>query len=1166
MSHLPQDADDQSSQSSFDDVIAEYHARVDAEGPAHRAAIRVQILEEFPQPKEELLAYFADEDFAQAMAATFKANDLTQPSGERVIRYVGGYALLEMIGSGGMGDVYRARQLSTKRVVAVKLMKFTASRERFQREIEVAAKLKHDNIVTLYEAGEDNGQQFYSMAYVDGGSLANCTDSSPRQVAEWGFKLASALDYAHNHDVLHRDIKPENVLLDAQGNPLITDFGLAKLLEASHDATATKGPLGTFQYMAPEQAAGEHDRVCAASDVYSLGATLYELLAGHPPIQGPNLQQLIANIQSHEPESPCIANPGVPTDLGNVSLKCLQKNPKDRYHTAAQLADHLQLFLDNKPVPVKPIRYWTRVARWNRREPMIALLSAAIMLLLVVGVAVATFFAIRSERNAQRATANEMEAKRLGHEAVENAKRAEQSERHARTEQERAEWRLHRSNLESASDAIDNLDYDKARTILKEIAENRYGCETALVAGRMESDVTEHDIPRADSASGSSNENYCTALALAGERCVFACGTNTGLVCVWDFESRRRLDSSSHDGAVECLAMSQNGRYLAFGGSDKSVHVWSLAEERAAILGRLSGDVTAVAVSPDSDATKIAAGGDDGKVIVWDRAERRELYSFETGSEPISHIAFAPTDFRNQRFARDKYPTDIYLAVGHTDGGISLLGRSSQSEKNSTSNPCRGRVIVSNPQCHMGRVFQLEFFDGVLMSCAGDGETKWWFFDEGVRLDSFERQYRVELTGLRSGAISPTSRESIWVGENLSQWRRGTRNAHAVVIHSPITGTRTLLPQVSKAVTRDIRYPPAVVSTACNDGVFLVGFGEKVYEYLKPEYRMSFALDPTDIPVSHPAIEVAYDTIDEPKALDRSQVIRTGKLDISCGRRRLPVVAVQRAAVSHDGQFLATASAGGLVQIWDVPALWDASPPEPDRSFYVHGPGMAGVDDRIYSTVSFTRDHRYVVVGFEGNHLSVWEVASGNHVCSATLDGRAVTLDSTRASDRLLVTLADRVQLRELKTLDLIREFETSTSIACAVFDQQCERVAAACGDGKARVWRTADGELLYVLSDDGVSALRFHPSEDRLVTVGESLVIWDAMLGERLWQGQLFDRARPPYWVNFSKPKDADSRAFSIVAAAKDPVNGVTQLQIWRTAPGWGVLDEATVAADGER
>jgi WD40 repeat protein/predicted Ser/Thr protein kinase len=330
-------------------------------------------------------------------------------------RRLGDYELIEEIARGGMGVVYRARQVSLKRTVAVKVLlggKFadlTALR-RFRRESEAAASLNHPNIVAIYDVGEHEGQPYFSMELIEGRSLAELARDKPlpaRQAAELLKTTAEAVHFAHERGLLHRDLKPSNVLVDNFDSPHITDFGLAKRAESGADLTLTGQVLGTPSFMPPEQADPKRGETTSASDVYSLGAILYQLITARPPFMAETLTQTLRLVAEGDPVSPRLLNPGVPRDLETICLKCLHKDPKRRYATAKDLAQELGRFLRDEPIWARRITAAARLGRWCRRKPALALAIGVVVTLLLVVAIGSPIAVVRINHERQRAQAAE---------------------------------------------------------------------------------------------------------------------------------------------------------------------------------------------------------------------------------------------------------------------------------------------------------------------------------------------------------------------------------------------------------------------------------------------------------------------------------------------------------------------------------------------------------------------------------------------------------------------------------------------------------------------------------------------------------------------------------------------------------------------------------------
>ncbi len=407
---------------------------------------REQLLRQHPDFADELRAFFADHDKMQALAEPVRASHTPDPSsqsteatlitsddsdaavdepnlrfqtqdhvtgspaipppdtnvafdhlGEQstprqstIIRYFGGYEVLEEIARGGMGVVYKARQTSLNRIVALKMilagkLASTDDVNRFQVEAEAAANLDHPGIVPIFEIGEHGGLHYFSMGFVQGQSLADRVNDGPlppREAAEIMRNVAKAVSYAHGKGVIHRDLKPANVLLDAKGEPKVSDFGLAKQVESDSNLTRTGTLIGTPNYMPPEQARCETGDVGPRSDVYSLGAVLYCLLVGHPPFQSANPMDVLSQVLDREPISLRQLNPAIDRDLETIAFKCLTKDPTGRYSSAEEFADDLQRFLHGEPINARPISTLERLFKATKRQPKLAV-SAGLLGMLI---------------------------------------------------------------------------------------------------------------------------------------------------------------------------------------------------------------------------------------------------------------------------------------------------------------------------------------------------------------------------------------------------------------------------------------------------------------------------------------------------------------------------------------------------------------------------------------------------------------------------------------------------------------------------------------------------------------------------------------------------------------------------------------------------------------
>jgi tetratricopeptide (TPR) repeat protein len=376
------------------------------------------------------------------------APDATGPgrASDGPARVFGDYELLEEVARGGMGVVYKARQVNLNRVVALKMilagqLASVADVQRFRTEAEAAANLDHPHIVQIYEVGEHQGQHYFSMKYIDGGSLADQVPQlvrDPKAAAGLLATVARAVHYAHQRGILHRDLKPGNILLDGQGQPLVTDFGLAKRVAADTGQTRTGAILGTPSYMAPEQARADKG-LSTAADVYSLGAVLYELLTGRPPFRAATPLDTVLEVLEREPERPRGLNATIPRDLETICLKCLDKDPRRRYDSAAALADDLERWRCGEPILARPSTAAERLLKWARRRPAAAALVGLTATVLLGGMTAVLWYAERERARADQERAQALQERALRQEAEDQRVRAVQAEQQAKASEAEAQ-------------------------------------------------------------------------------------------------------------------------------------------------------------------------------------------------------------------------------------------------------------------------------------------------------------------------------------------------------------------------------------------------------------------------------------------------------------------------------------------------------------------------------------------------------------------------------------------------------------------------------------------------------------------------------------------------------------------------------------------------------
>ncbi|MEM6980476.1 MAG: serine/threonine-protein kinase, partial [Planctomycetota bacterium] len=605
----------------------------------------------------------------------------TDPTATDTVTYFGDYELLGEIARGGMGVVYRARQTSLGRVVALKMIlsgQLAGSREiaRFQSEAEAAATLDHPGIVPIYEVGRHKDCHYFSMGFVDGPSLSETLREGPlepRIAAAKLSQIADAVDYAHARGVIHRDLKPGNVLLDTRGEPHITDFGLAKRMQADTELTTSGEVLGTPAYMPPEQARGDLEAIGPTSDVYSLGAILYAMLSGRPPHSAPSMAETLRQVIETEALSVRSLSPSTPKDLETICATCLAKEPAKRYASAGALRDELDRFLEGKPIQARPVTPVERLWRWAKRHPVPAVLSAALVLLLATLAIGGPLTAINQNRLKQAAQRNEARANQLA-----------ASERDARDRSNRSLYartislafqELQTGNLFGAEDLLGSLpssqrgfEWRYVQSLCHQELESFFGLNALAYSVEVAPDgvhvmaMARGNQPRVcswqsgDDLPRQTRNVYGIAISTDGSKMAIAdASDNNGFQIVDSVTGEVQQTFAGHERGVGFADFGgPDDSMIATVGRDKTVRIWDVASGKQLLVIRVPyrQRLHPVALSPD------------GSLVAWSRGDDGGIEIRKTSNGNIIFESLSRNTFKGNDTPVEFSPDGSLLAVG----------------------------------------------------------------------------------------------------------------------------------------------------------------------------------------------------------------------------------------------------------------------------------------------------------------------------------------------------------------------------------------------------------------------------------------------------------------------------------------------------------------------
>lgn len=1012
--------------------------------------------------------------------------------------FCGDYELEEQIAEGGMGVVFRARQISLNRPAAVKMIRMgaaagTAFVRRFRTEAETAAKLDHPNIVPIYEIGEDEGRHFFSMKLIEGAGLdrrirsgefdfdrANATEIQAA-TARLLVKVARAVHHAHERGVLHRDLKPSNILIDSKGEPLLTDFGLAKLMEGSADLTRTFAVMGTAGYMSPEQASGNSREITTSADVYSLGAILYEMLSGRAPFAGEDAILVMRQVVDADPVRLRQLKPDVDAELETICLKCLEKQPARRYASALALAEDLERWLAHKPILARPVTPLGRLVKWGRRKPLLALLYGMLSLGLVAGGGVGLYIWRQLDQKLQRqqweSAIHLFESGKPAAAVDELSLLLRQYPKHSM-----AATRLmaalaqrpfpklelsHPTHVNSVHFSPDGRHLVSAAGQAAWLWSVQDGTVTGALTNHMDS-VTD---------AGFSPDGNLVVTA-----------SKDGRVRVWDWRKGEVTLELSHPGWVRSAHFSPDGkRILTL--STNEARVWDLPASTG-WTQQVSGSYALCSrFSPDG--SQVLAASMDGSVALWDAASGRALARLNGHTGAVRFAMFSPSgqwivtasDDKTARVWDPRYPQDSRLVLHHEGPVVAA-----------DFHP-NGQWIVTASEDKTAMIWDMVKAEKI-HDLIGH--------EDRVSAARFSRDGTLVLTASHDG----TAR--VWNTVTGQPW--GEPAIHEIALSYRFVDMIEPAPDGRS------------FATVCADHAVRI--------WTVP------AVQPLFEPLAKTAAPANYILGDE----GRFAVIRAGDAlefhDLFRPRPdppRFDVPGLNAAVLSPNHQFIFATGA------------------EPQaRLFRVGQSNGVLLNNQVpVAFASFSADDTKVLA-VSGDRAQVWDTAAGRSLAGPWLHQPAIAWAGFSPDGSRAITLAavDAHLWSVSVSGGIERTFQCKEGILAAAFGADPHHVIFNCRDNAARLWNVRENRTVVFAHPAPLRAVQLGPQNGTLLTAAASTVrVWDCR-----------DPSQPLLEIHL--PDEVNSARFSPDGRQIVTASNARSLQLWDAATGLALSDPIRAGA----